>query len=34
MKHPDQDIWLAGFREEKDGIESLEIFVKITVAEY
>jgi hypothetical protein len=34
MKHPDQDVWLASFREEKDGIESLDTYVKITVAEY
>jgi hypothetical protein len=34
MKHPDQDVWLASFGEEKDGIESLDTYIKITVAEY
>ncbi len=34
MKHPDQDVWLVSFWEEKDGIESLDTYVKITVAEY
>ncbi len=34
MKHPDQDIWLASFWKEKDGIESLDTYIKITVAEY
>ncbi len=34
MKHLDWDIWLASFWEEKDGIESLDTYVKITLAEY
>jgi hypothetical protein len=34
MKHPDQDIWLSSFWEEKDGIEFLDTYVMITVAEY
>jgi hypothetical protein len=34
MKHPDQYVWLASFWEEKDGIESLDTYVKITLAEY
>jgi hypothetical protein len=34
MKHPDRDVWLASFWEERDGIESLDTYVKMTLAEY
>jgi hypothetical protein len=34
MKHPDRDVWLASFWGEKGVIESLDIYIKITVAEY
>jgi hypothetical protein len=34
MKHPDRDVWLASFWEEKDGIEYLDTYVKITLAEF
>jgi hypothetical protein len=32
--HPDQEIWLNNFYEEKQGIESLSTFHKITLGEY
>jgi hypothetical protein len=32
--HPDRDTWLESFREEKSGIQSLDTYNKITLAEY
>ncbi len=32
--HPDRDIWLESYREEKQGIESLDTYRKITLGEY
>jgi hypothetical protein len=32
--HPDRDTWLASFREEKSGIQSLDTYDKITLAKY
>jgi hypothetical protein len=34
MKHLDQDVWLASFWEEKDGIESPDTYIKITLADF
>jgi hypothetical protein len=32
--HPDQEIWLESYQEEKGGIESLDTYQKITLGEY
>jgi hypothetical protein len=32
--HPDQEVWLASYAEEKDGLESLNTYKKITLGEY
>ncbi len=32
--HPDREVWLESFREEKRGIESLDTYDKISLAEY
>jgi hypothetical protein len=32
--HPDRDVWLESFQEEKNGIESLNTYDKISLAEY
>ncbi len=32
--HPDWEIWLDSYREEKHGIESLDTYQKITLGEY
>jgi hypothetical protein len=32
--HPDREIWLESYREEKQGIESLDTYRKITLGEY
>ncbi len=32
--HPDREIWLASYQEEKEGIESLDTYRKITLGEY
>ena len=32
--HPDREIWLASYREEKEGIQSLDTYRKITLGEY
>ncbi len=32
--HPNRNTWLASFREEKSGIQSLDTYEKITLAEY
>ena len=32
--HPDRDVWLASFYEEKRGIEQLDTFTKISLGEY
>jgi hypothetical protein len=32
--HPDREIWLESYREEKHGIESLDTYRKITLGEY
>jgi len=32
--HPDREMWLASFREEKSGIDSQNTYVKISLAEY
>ena len=32
--HPDREIWLDSYREEKHGIESLNTYQKITLGEY
>jgi hypothetical protein len=34
LKHPDRDVWLVSFQEEKDGIKSLGTYIKIMLAEY
>jgi hypothetical protein len=34
MKHPDRDVWLESFWEEKNGIKSLNTYDKISLAEY
>ncbi len=32
--HPDRDIWLESFLEEKCGIQNLDTYKKITLGEY
>ncbi len=32
--HPDREIWLASYLEEKEGIKSLDTYRKITLGEY
>ena len=32
--HPDREIWLASYREEKEGMQSLDTYRKITLGEY
>jgi hypothetical protein len=32
--HPDQEVWMASFLEEKRGIQSLDTYKKITLGEY
>jgi hypothetical protein len=32
--HPDQEVWLASYAEEKGGLESLNTYKKITLGEY
>lgn len=32
--HPDREIWLASYQEEKEGIQSLDTYRKITLGEY
>jgi hypothetical protein len=32
--HPDREVWLESYREEKQGIESLDTYRKITLGEY
>ncbi len=32
--HPDHEIWLESFFEEKHGIQSLDTYTKITLGEY
>jgi hypothetical protein len=34
MSHPDREVWLQSYYEEKHGIESLSTFWKITLGEY
>jgi hypothetical protein len=34
LNHPNCNIWLSSFREEKSGIQSLNTYVKIALAEY
>jgi hypothetical protein len=34
VTHPDRDTWLASFREEKSGIQSLNTYLKKGLAEY
>jgi hypothetical protein len=34
MSHPDREVWLQSYYEEKHGIESLSTFRKITLGEY
>jgi hypothetical protein len=34
MKHPDRDVWLESFGEEKNGIKSLNTYDKILLVEY